>query len=89
MTREKPKKKSSISAEPELVPAHSLCAQHIGQDVSVTGRKAGMLGELESTVKVHTGVLQSVHMNAARVRVVLSASPSSTLSMARIVEVTE
>lgn len=89
MVREKPKKKSSISAEPELVSARRLCAAHIGQEVAVVGRRAGILGELSPLVDRYTGILESIHANGQRVRVVLSQLATGRLVPSAIIQVDE
>lgn len=85
----KPKKKSSTSAEPELVAAADLCPRFLGQLVTLVGREVPLIGNAPRPVRSYTGVVHAVRFNVYQTRVVLAREGDRPMAPHIIVEVTE
>ena len=56
--------------DPPIVELHELGWQHLGQEIRITGRDV-TLGPHAALPKTYAGVVESMHMNRQRTRVVL------------------
>jgi hypothetical protein len=85
---QKPKKKSSTSADIPRVSADVLGRSFIGTEVTVLGRDV-TLGENKAVPILHRGIVESLHINQRRVRLVMKRHMRASISQSRVIEVTE